>query len=411
MKNSIYFKFVLTPILICFMFLSGFSIIKAEETYTVTYTDPSKTFEEQVYVVNANDPIPAFEGSLQRDGYVFSTWNGKYKNGEQTKETVTTNRIFSARWVAAPKPLDNATTLSKGQIRATDEFRQNGSFDIFNVKLIDSTFTLKETTWDEENQKYIASILITDPNAYEVALEEVGKKYGMDNYVFNQEKTPEENLIIHFSNKKNYKGNASYSNLEATFGGWLLDSAYYPGSSRSQLLFNLAYGVTFKDGADGAAFETYTASTVETAKGEASVASFEPKRYGYIFTGWTSENEKLLEDGRTITGNDVLTAQWQVNKYTVSFEGYADSQTVEYGKTVIKPQDPIKEGYTFVGWYLNDEAYDFNTPVKENIELTAKFTKNSSNPDTSDSGMYTQYLAMMGMSAAAIFLVMKKRFQ
>ena len=31
--------------------------------------------------------------------------------------------------------------------------------------------------------------------------------------------------------------------------------------------------------------------------------------------------------------------------------------------------------YTFSGWYLNDVAYDFSTPVTENITLKAVFTK------------------------------------
>ena len=50
---------------------------------------------------------------------------------------------------------------------------------------------------------------------------------------------------------------------------------------------------------------------------------------------------------------------------------------MEYGLTATKPADPTLKGYTFAFWYLGEDeqnatAYDFNTPVTENITLTAK---------------------------------------
>ncbi len=38
---------------------------------------------------------------------------------------------------------------------------------------------------------------------------------------------------------------------------------------------------------------------------------------------------------------------------------------------VIKPENPTKEGYTFVEWQLDGQTYDFNSIVKSNITLTA----------------------------------------
>lgn len=63
------------------------------------------------------------------------------------------------------------------------------------------------------------------------------------------------------------------------------------------------------------------------------------------------------------------------NTYTVSFDSMGgttiDSQTVKAGESVKKPSDPQKEGFTFVEWQLNDESYDFNLPVSQDITLTA----------------------------------------
>lgn len=71
--------------------------------------------------------------------------------------------------------------------------------------------------------------------------------------------------------------------------------------------------------------------------------------------------------------------------YTVTFDSYGGTpvppvQEVEYGLTATKPADPTLKGYTFAFWYLGEDeqnatAYDFNTPVTENITLTAKWEK------------------------------------
>ncbi len=44
---------------------------------------------------------------------------------------------------------------------------------------------------------------------------------------------------------------------------------------------------------------------------------------------------------------------------------------VRYGNTI--EEVPTKEGYTFVGWYVDNKKYDNKTKVKENLTLTAKW--------------------------------------
>ena len=48
---------------------------------------------------------------------------------------------------------------------------------------------------------------------------------------------------------------------------------------------------------------------------------------------------------------------------------------MEYGLTATEPAAPEKTGYTFDGWYLGDEKYDFSAAVEQNITLTAKWEK------------------------------------
>ena len=65
--------------------------------------------------------------------------------------------------------------------------------------------------------------------------------------------------------------------------------------------------------------------------------------------------------------------------YTVTFdsEGGSEIRSKKVGEngSVIEPSAPTKEGYTFLGWYLNDEKFDFNTKITSDITLTAKWEK------------------------------------
>jgi uncharacterized repeat protein (TIGR02543 family) len=50
------------------------------------------------------------------------------------------------------------------------------------------------------------------------------------------------------------------------------------------------------------------------------------------------------------------------------------SQSVESGKKAAKPEDPIKEGFTFSGWFMDSSAkisYDFDAIVTGNLKLYA----------------------------------------
>ena len=66
--------------------------------------------------------------------------------------------------------------------------------------------------------------------------------------------------------------------------------------------------------------------------------------------------------------------------YTVTFDtnggSKVNSQTVPYGETAEAPASPAKTGYTFAGWYLEGEKFNFSTPVTKDMTLTAKWTAN-----------------------------------
>ncbi len=95
-----------------------------------------------------------------------------------------------------------------------------------------------------------------------------------------------------------------------------------------------------------------------------------PQREGYTFTGWDAEIPANIP-----AENKTFTAQWQVNKYKVTF--IVDGQTVketevEYGAVIEKPTDPQKDTYTFIGWSPEVPA----TMPASNQTFTAQFALN-----------------------------------
>ncbi len=70
--------------------------------------------------------------------------------------------------------------------------------------------------------------------------------------------------------------------------------------------------------------------------------------------------------------------------YTVTFETNGgteiEEQTVAEGETAEKPDDPVREGFVFDGWYSDEgltEEYDFSEPVTEDITVYARWTEES----------------------------------
>ena len=113
--------------------------------------------------------------------------------------------------------------------------------------------------------------------------------------------------------------------------------------------------------------------------GKASEATA-PSKEGYSFVGWYVE-DKVYDFATEVTGNLTLVGKYEINKYTVSFndvEGnkLSESQIVEHGGKASEATAPSKEGYSFVGWYVEDKAYDFATEVTGNLTLIGKYEIN-----------------------------------
>lgn len=110
-----------------------------------------------------------------------------------------------------------------------------------------------------------------------------------------------------------------------------------------------------------------------------------PTVEGFTFDGWyTDETHNTKFDfTKPITGNTTVYAKWTAKDYEVSFvteHGDAPiSQNVPYNGTAKDPGTLTEEGYTFDGWYADENRtieFDFTKPITSNTTVYAKWTAN-----------------------------------
>lgn len=107
-----------------------------------------------------------------------------------------------------------------------------------------------------------------------------------------------------------------------------------------------------------------------------------PSKENHTFAGWYNGDEKFDFDADTTNAPNVLelVAKWDINQYTVKFvseHGSFKDQTIEHGKPIDtdKLTIPTVEGFTFDGWYTDDNTeFDFTQPIKSNTTVYAKWT-------------------------------------
>ncbi|MCI6469547.1 MAG: InlB B-repeat-containing protein, partial [Lachnospiraceae bacterium] len=75
--------------------------------------------------------------------------------------------------------------------------------------------------------------------------------------------------------------------------------------------------------------------------------------------------------GKQTTSFEVTVGATHTVTFDYGYENKVDTQSVEHDSTVVKPEDPTRKGYVFLGWYNDKEKFDFNTPIISDLELTA----------------------------------------
>lgn len=190
-----------------------------------------------------------------------------------------------------------------------------------------------------------------------------------------------------------------------TFLGWYKESSYKTkvtkvkkGSSGNIKLYAKWKEHKYKIKYNGNGATSGSMTEIKTCKygKKYTLAPNKFKRKGYTFVGWNTKadgsgklynnKEKVkkltAKDGKTVT----LYAQWERPVYTITYEYNGGvpqkpnrDEYYENTKT-FKLNEPVREGYTFVGWYKEKSFKNKITKIKKgtkkNFKLYAKWQAN-----------------------------------
>lgn len=169
------------------------------------------------------------------------------------------------------------------------------------------------------------------------------------------------------------------------FEGWFTDQTF-----KNEFDFNTKITSSMTLYAKLTPIEEYTVTfilqdkTYQTQSIQANQTATKPTNptiTGYSFEGWFVDNEftKEFDFNTKITSSinlygKLTPIQKHVVTYLVNQESYHVEEVIHNGLTQ-KPVDPVSTDskLSFVGWYLGADLFDFNTPITENITLTAHF--------------------------------------
>jgi uncharacterized repeat protein (TIGR02543 family) len=154
--------------------------------------------------------------------------------------------------------------------------------------------------------------------------------------------------------------------------------------------YNTIGGATLRVAVNNSAWGAAAGAANGWQPANATVTLAATPAQGYEFDSWTSGSASLganLSLSFTLTQDTVITANFKPSGggavYTVTFVANGGSNvdplTVASGDRVTRPANPTRSGYTFAGWYSNDEltsAWDFETgTVTANTTLYAKWAE------------------------------------
>ncbi|MBB3108005.1 putative repeat protein (TIGR02543 family) [Paenibacillus phyllosphaerae] len=202
-----------------------------------------------------------------------------------------------------------------------------------------------------------------------------------------------EQLYFYGTGASNFNINGSTDSGTNARANW--DTAFAAGN-------NIGYAASgvFPPGRNGVLFNTSGGSSIESQfvrEGEkATRPTTDPTRSGYLFDGkWYTDSAFTQEydfDAPVVNtlGDDqiyamTLYAGWielEEGKYLVEFNAQGGSPVmsipnVEQGATIAAPETPVRNGYTFAGWFTDSaytNAWDFDADtVTASTTLFAKW--------------------------------------
>ena len=293
-------------------------LLYVSQYYTVTYTDGinGEVFADQSYTVRLGKATPAFNGTPEREGYVFKGW------APTVAETVTGNVTYVAQWEA------------KGP--NTLRYNANGGPDEEDVVTTDeASIVVKE---DVPNYPGF------DFKGWNTQANGKGTSYKAGDTVSFTAVHNEEEITL-FAQWKSRPANTIYYNANGGEGG--------PVNNFSNAIYaTVQTGVPTRVGYTFVCWNTESDGSGDSYKGGDK----------YYFTA--------VHNGEKVT----LYAQWKANDYTLSRDSNGGDELADVTVTMGQPYgDAIvaspRAGYTEDGWFLIVDDTIRGTEIKADTEV------------------------------------------
>ncbi len=121
-------------------------------------------------------------------------------------------------------------------------------------------------------------------------------------------------------------------------------------------------------------------------KSDVAKKPIDPVKDCYEFLGWYTDSAltKKYDFSKPVLSDITLYAKWDESSacydtYRVRFDSNGGSlvntQWIKEGEYLSKPEDPTRNGYEFLGWYLDGHYFDFSDRIYEDITLEARWEK------------------------------------
>lgn len=192
---------------------------------------------------------------------------------------------------------------------------------------------------------------------------------------------------VHYGDKATIP-NPEPSKIGYTFINWIKNGETLPYNFDNPVTESFTLNATYEEKYFTVSFESNGGSTISSKRiqeGNTVEVPINPTKNGHTFMGWFSDINltNQFDFSSPIMNNLTLYAKWKINTYIIKFipnttESIYDDITLEYNSLIPIPSpEPIKEGYDFDGWYIDDNfnvKMDFNTyRVSSNVTLYGKW--------------------------------------
>ena len=358
----------------------------AKNVYTISFVNYDGTLLKDYQLEYGSDPL--YDGdkpvrpSNTQFSYVFTGWDtpattvvGDKTYTAQYEEVVNKYTITFKNWDGT---LLDTYTVPYGE---TPKYAGNTP-----VKARTQEFSYTFAGWDQtiipvNGDATYTAVFTSEKNSYKVTYvnDDANKTVLQESYVVYGE-----NAYYH----KATPTKAPTAQYTYTFAGWdnkatlVTDDVVYTAVYTSTVN---KYKITFAN-EDGTVIQATEVEYGQMPKFEGDTPTKSATvEYTFTFTGWDKEIARVTGEAvykATYSAKPITKDDISYKHFTVTFESNGGSsvvsQLVADGANAFKPEEPMRERYTFGGWYIDPECtkpFSFATPITSDITIYAKWVK------------------------------------